>query len=125
MNHEKSSPDLDSLLPARDFTRRDFLGGTLAAGFALAVRPITAQTITTNSDGLIAGDVSIPAADRDIPGYGAMPADAGPFPVVIVVHEIFGVHEHIRDLCRRFAKVGYFAVAPDLYVREGDPTKIS
>jgi carboxymethylenebutenolidase len=118
--------DRRSLSAKLDFDRREMLAASLAAGFAASVRPVAAQTlIHTDSDGLEAGDISIPAADREIPGYRAMPAKGGPFPVILVVQEIFGVHEHIRDLCRRLAKVGYMAIAPDLYVRQGNPAEIS
>lgn len=107
--------------PKGRLTRRQFLvGSAAAAGYALAVRPISAQTIATTSEGLVAGDVLIPVAGREIPGYRAMPATGGAHPVVLVAHEIFGVHEYIRDVCRRLAKRGYLAVAPDLYVRQGD-----
>jgi carboxymethylenebutenolidase len=82
--------------------------------------PISAQTITTDSNGLVAGEVKIPVQGGEIPAYRAMPAAGGPFPTILVVHEIFGVHEHIKDICRRLAKRGYFAVAPYLYAREGD-----
>jgi carboxymethylenebutenolidase len=99
---------------------------TLAAGFALAVRPVAAQTlITTDASGLEAGEVSVPTTDGQMPAYRAMPATGGPFPVVLVVQEIFGVHEHIKDICRRFAKLGYFAVAPELYARQGDVSKLT
>lgn len=108
-----------------DFTRRDFAVTTLAAGFALAVQPVSAQTITTDTQGLEAGEVSIPVADGKVPGYRAMPAQGGPFPVVLVVQEIFGVHEHIKDICRRLAKLGYYAIAPELYARQGDVSKIT
>jgi carboxymethylenebutenolidase len=118
-------PDLLSLLPRMDLTRRAMIVTALATGFALAVQPVSAQTITTASDGLTAGDVKIPTADGDIPGYRAMPASGGPFPVVLVVQEIFGVHEHIKDICRRFAKVGYFAAAAELFARQGDVSKVS
>ncbi len=101
-------------------TRRAFVVGSLAAGFALAVMPVSADTITTDSNGLVAGEVKIPVAGGEIPAYRAMPASGGPFPTVLVVHEIFGVHEHIKDICRRLAKLGYFAVAPLLFSREGD-----
>ncbi len=85
---------------------------SLAAGFAAAVRPIAAETaITTDTNGLEAGEVRIPVSDGAIPAYRAMPASGGPFPVVLVVQEIFGVHEHIRDVCRRLAKLGYMAIA--------------
>src|SRR5271156_4330691 len=103
-------------------SRRAFVVGSLAAGFALAAMPVSAETITTDSNGLIAGEVKIPVAGGEIPAYRATPATGGPFPTILVVHEIFGVHEHIKDICRRLAKVGYFAVAPYLYAREGDVT---
>ena len=106
-------------------TRRAFVVGTLAAGFALAVLPVAAETITTDSKGLEAGEVQIPVEGGEIPGYRAMPAVGGPFPTVLVIHEIFGVHEHIKDLCRRLAKLGYFAVAPALFAREGDVVRMA
>jgi carboxymethylenebutenolidase len=114
-----------SFLPKTVFTRREFVMTALAAGFALAVRPVSAQTITTDAEGLEAGEVKIPVADGTIPAYRAMPATGGPFPVVLVVQEIFGVHEHIKDICRRFAKLGYMAVAPELYARQGDVSQIA
>jgi carboxymethylenebutenolidase len=116
--------DLVSLLPGADFTRRGFVVTSLAAGFALAVQPVGAQTITTDTQGLDAGEVTIPVPDGQMPAYRAMPAGGGPFPVVLVVQEIFGVHEHIKDICRRLAKLGYLAVAPELYARQGDVSKI-
>lgn len=116
--------ELRSLMPKAEFTRREFVVTTLAAGFALAVRPVSAQTITTDTTGLIAGEVKIPTADGQIPAYRAMPATGGPFPVVLVVQEIFGVHEHIKDICRRFAKLGYFAIAPELFARQGDVSRM-
>jgi len=102
------------------FSRREFVLVSLAAGFALSVMPVSAQTIITDSNGLVAGEVKIPVQDGEIPAYRAMPAAGGPFATILVVHEIFGVHEHIKDICRRLAKAGYFAVAPALYAREGD-----
>ena len=116
--------ELLGLLPKTQFTRREFVMTALAAGFALAVRPVSAQTITTDPAGLKAGEVKIPVPDGEIPAYRAMPSTGGPFPVVLVVQEIFGVHEHIKDICRRFAKMGYLAVAPELYARQGDVSKI-
>jgi carboxymethylenebutenolidase len=110
--------------PRIDLTRREFAVTTLAAGFALSVQPVSAQTITTDTSGLEAGEVKVPVTGGEIPAYRAMPATGGPFPVVLVVQEIFGVHEHIKDICRRFAKLGYFAVAPELYARQGDASKI-
>ena len=106
-------------------SRRELLLTGAAAGFALAARPVAADTIVTDAADLNAGDVQIPAADRSIPGYRAMPKKGGPFPAVLVVQEIFGVHEHIRDVCRRLAKVGYLAVAPELFVRQGDVPKLA
>ncbi len=107
-------------------TRRQFIAtATLATGFALAVQPVSAKVITTDSNGLVAGAVKIPVKDGEIPAYRAMPAKSGNFPIVLVVQEIFGVHEHIQDVCRRFAKLGYVAVAPELFVRQGDVSKLS
>jgi carboxymethylenebutenolidase len=125
MIKHSGSPDLLSLLPRMDLTRRAMIVTSLATGFALAVQPVSAQTITTGSEGLTAGEIKIPTTDGDIPGYRAMPANGGPFAVVLVVQEIFGVHEHIKDICRRFAKLGYFAVAAELFAREADVSKIS
>lgn len=105
--------------------RRSFVTSLLASGFALAVRPVTAATITTDSKDLVAGEVKVPVKDGAIPAYRAMPAKSGSYPVVLVVQEIFGVHEHIKDICRRFAKHGYFAVAPELYARQGDVSKMA
>jgi carboxymethylenebutenolidase len=87
------------------------------------VRPVSAETITTDADGLDVGEVKVPVSDGEIPAYRAMPATGGPFATVVVIQEIFGVHEHIKDLCRRLAKAGYFAVAPALYARQGDPSQ--
>ncbi len=118
--------DLLSLVPRSGFTRREFVMTLLATGFAAAVRPVCAETvIVTDTKGLTAGEVKIPAKDREIPGYRAMPAKGTTFPVVVVIQEIFGVHEHIRDVCRRLAKLGYLAVAPELYVRQGDVSKMT
>jgi len=116
--------DLDILLPEKDFGRRNFLVTSITAGFALAIRPVAAQTITTSTEGLIAGEVKVPVKDGSVPAYRAMPATGGPFPTVLVVHEAFAVHEHIQDICRRLAKVGYYALAPDLFARYGDVSKM-
>ena len=115
----------DSLDSPKQLTRRTFIVGSLAAGFALAALPVSAQTITTDTKGLVAGEVKIPVEGGEIPGYRAMPQAGGPFATVLVVHEIFGVHEHIKDICRRLAKSGYFAVAPALFAREGDVARLS
>lgn len=116
-------PDAVSLLPKVQWDRRGFVVTTLASGYALAVRPVSAETITTSSEGLEAGEIKIKTKDGEMPAYRAMPAKGGPFPVVLVVQEIFGVHEHIKDLCRRLAKLGYLAVSPELYARQGDVSK--
>jgi carboxymethylenebutenolidase len=109
-----------------DISRREFVATTLSAGFALAeaVNPVYAQTITTDAAGLNAADIRIPASDVEIPGYRAMPSSGGPFPVALVVCEVFGVQDHIKDICRRFAKQGYLAVAPDFFARYGDVSKL-
>jgi carboxymethylenebutenolidase len=114
---------VNSIPGAPVMARREFfVTSILAAGtFAAAVQPIQAQTkITTDDKGLIVGEVKIPVADGEIPAYRAMPDKKGKFPIVLVVHEIFGVHEWIQDICRRFAKLGYLAVAPALYARQGE-----
>ena len=110
--------------PESSLTRRQVVA-VLATGFALAVRPISAATITTDADGLLAGEVMIPTPDGEIPAYRAAPVQGGPFPTVLVVQEIFGVHEHIKDVCRRFAKLGYLAIAPELFFRQGDVSTIT
>ncbi|MBV9959103.1 MAG: dienelactone hydrolase family protein [Acidobacteria bacterium] len=117
--------DITGQPPEAGFTRRRFIMTSLAAGFALAVQPIVAQTtIKTDSNGLVAGEVRIPVADGEIPAYRAMPEKGKGFPVVLVVQEIFGVHEHIKDICRRFAKLGHMAIAPELYARQGDVSNL-
>ncbi|MEP0923487.1 dienelactone hydrolase family protein [Leptolyngbya sp. ST-U4] len=105
--------------------RRHFVMATLAAGFAMAVRPVSAETIITDTEGLMVGAIEIPTQDGVIPGYHAMPETGTDFPVVLVVQEIFGVHEYIQDMCRRFAQLGYLAIAPELFVRQGDVSKLS
>lgn len=122
---EPTSPEFDSLVPAVGFTRRHFVVTALATGFALAAQPVVAQSmIKTDTQGLVAGDVIVPVADGRLPVYRAQPATDGLHPVVLVVQEIFGVHEHIRDVCRRLAKLGYMAIAPELYARHGDVSKM-
>ncbi|GEL40376.1 carboxymethylenebutenolidase [Methylorubrum extorquens] len=118
--------DLRSLAAQTTLSRRTVIATSLATGFALAVQPVAAQTtITTDTNGLIAGEVKIPTQDGEIPAYRAMPAEGGPFPTILVVQEIFGVHEHIKDVCRRLAKLGYFALAPELYARQGDVSTLT
>jgi len=116
--------EIDSLAPGRDFSRRDFVRTSVGSGFAAAVLPVVAQTqIKTDSNGLTVGEVTIMVGDFKMPAYRAMPAVKAAtdrLPVVLVVSEIFGVHEHIADVARRFAKLGYLAIAPELFVRQGD-----
>ncbi|WP_348703507.1 dienelactone hydrolase family protein [Acidovorax soli] len=112
--------DVDSLAPGRDFNRRDFVRTTVGSGFAAAVLPVTAQTLKTDAQGLEVGEVSVPVGDFKMPAYRAQPTGAKNPPVILVISEIFGVHEHIADVARRFAKQGYLAIAPELFVRQGD-----
>ena len=116
--------ELNSLNPKPQVTRREFVVTALSSGFALAVQPVSAATITTDSEGLTTGEATIGGSYDTIPGYFARPASGENFPVVLVVQEIFGVHEHIKDLCRRLAKRGYLAVAPELFFRQGDVSKM-
>ncbi len=100
--------------------RRGMMMTGLISGLTLAVTPVEAQVIHTGSDGLDAGETKIPTSEGSLPAYYARPAGAGPFPTVLVIEEIFGVHEYIKDTCRRLAHAGYLAVAPELYARIGD-----
>ena len=123
----------DSLLPGTSTeagaSRRTALKVALGVGYAAATMPISAQTVvTTSAEGLTAGPVSFTVNGFDVPAYMAMPAaSAGQtgLPVILVIQEIFGVHEYIADVCRRFAKLGYLAIAPDFYARQGDPKSYS
>ncbi len=117
----------NSLVPAVPFSRRGFLVSSAAAGIALSARPVMAQTmIVTPADGLDTGDVQIPAKDgKQIPIYYAAPKRAGRFATVLVVPEIWGAHEHIKDVARRLAKAGYFAVVTEPYSRIGDLRKVA
>jgi carboxymethylenebutenolidase len=121
-----SQPEFDSLVPAMRFSRRGFIVTSLGAGFALATQPIMAQTaIKTDTEGLTAGEIQVPTGDGPLAAYRAMPAGGAKLPTVLVVHEIFGVHEYIKDVCRRLAKVGYLAIAAEMYARHGDVSKMS
>lgn len=113
--------EVESLVPGRSFDRRGFMKTALGSAFAAAVLPVSAQTIHTDFNGLTAGEVIVPVGDFKMPAYRAQPEGKTHLPVVIVVSEIFGVHEYIADICRRFAKLGYLAIAPELFVRQGDP----
>jgi carboxymethylenebutenolidase len=111
---------LDETAINAPLTRRRLVKASLSVGFCAAISPVMAQVITTPADGLVAGEVKVPTSDAEIPAYRAMPDHGGPFPTVLVVHEIFGVHEHIKDVCRRFARLGYYAISPELFARQGD-----
>ena len=112
--------DILNRVTGTSINRRTFAVTSLATGFALSVQPIAASTIATDATGLEAGEVKIPMAGGEIPAYRAMPAKGTKLGTILVVHEIFGVHEWVKDITRRFAKEGYLAVAPYLYSRQGD-----
>lgn len=116
--------DFDALLPGQDQpNRRAALKAALGVGYAAAALPIMAQTaVKTPADGLVAGEITIPSSGFKVPAYRAAPAGKTNLPVVLVVQEIFGVHEYIADTCRRFAQAGYLAIAPEMFARQGDPT---
>jgi carboxymethylenebutenolidase len=109
--------------PAAPLSRRVVVKPSLSIGFCAAITPVFAQVITTPAEGLVAGEVKVPSGGLDIPAYRAMPDHGGPFPTVLVIQEVFGVHEYIKDVCRRWARLGYYAIAPELYARQGDPAK--
>lgn len=114
----------DSLLPPLKLDRRGFIATTVAAGFSLAAGPAVAQTaITTDASGLLAGKIDIPTPDGKMPAYRAAPLGKKNLPTVMVISEIFGVHEYIQDVCRRLAHQGYLAIAPELFARQGDPSQ--
>jgi len=122
----KTEPEFDSLVPAQSFDRRSFIVTSLGAGFALATQPVMAQTaIKTDEVGLLAGEIKVPVKDGEMVAYRAVPGAQAKPPVVLVVSEIFGAHEYIRDVCRRLAKLGYCAIAPELFARQGDPRLIT
>jgi carboxymethylenebutenolidase len=122
--------DMDRLWAAAEISRRALLAsGALTgfvAGFAAATQPVMAQTmIVTEPSGLDAGMVEIPVGSEKVAAYRAAPKDGKSLPIILVVQEVFGVHEHIKDVCRRFAKLGYCAIAPELYQRQGDVSGMS
>ena len=114
--------DFDALVPSAGASRRAALQLMLGAGYAAAATPVVAQTaIKTPADGLTVGEIDYTVGGFKVPAYRAAPAGKTGLPVVLVIQEIFGVHEYIADVCRRFARAGYLAVAPELYARQGDP----
>ena len=112
-------------LKSYPLARRGMVMTGLISGFTLATARVEAQVIHTDAAGLDAGETRIPTTEGELPAYYARPSGAGPFPTVLVVEEIFGVHEYIKDTCRRLAKLGYLAVAPELYARIGDLSKMT
>jgi carboxymethylenebutenolidase len=112
-------------LRAYPLARRGVLMTGLISGFTLATQRVEAQAIHTDASGLDAGEAHIPTTSGDLPAYFAKPAGKGPFPIVLVNEEIFGVHEYIKDVCRRLAKLGYLAVATEYYARIGDLSKMT
>ncbi|MBY4896471.1 dienelactone hydrolase family protein [Cupriavidus sp. AU9028] len=114
-------PEVESLVPGQTFDRRNFVKTALGSAFAAATLPVSAQAIKTDFSGLTAGEVNVKSGDFTMPVYRAQPEGKTGLPVVLVISEIFGVHEHIADICRRFAKLGYLAIAPELFARQGDP----
>jgi carboxymethylenebutenolidase len=120
MKRDLQNSDLNSLLPDVQVDRRGFVAACLAAGFAVSAEPVLAQAIKTPMDGLDGGDIKI----ADMPAYYAVPKAGGPYPVVLVVVEVFGLHEHIKDVTRRLAKDGYFAIANESYYRIGELWKL-
>ncbi len=120
-------PEDQNWIGSTGLDRRGLLiGGMFAAGFAAACQPVAATTIRTSSQGIVEESASITANDGfAMPAFVARPAARKSAPVIVVVHEIFGVHEWIRDMCRRLAKAGYYAIAPDLFARHGDATKVA
>lgn len=117
--------DLKSLQDSMWLKRREFLAGaTVVAGFALSVQPVGAEAIRTEDAGLKEGMASFTSAGAAVPVYMARPEAGSKWPIILVVQEIFGVHEHIKDVCRRLAHQGYLALAPELFVRQGDPKTV-
>ena len=118
----KSDPQAE-VNSRRGFMKASAVTATgIGIGFAPASEPVLAAVITTDFVGIKAGEVSIPVGSFQMPSYVARPGKAkGPLPIVIVASEIFGVHEHIADVARRFAKLGYLAIAPEFFIRAGDP----
>lgn len=111
--------------PSLGLARRGFVMTALASGFAAASDPVLAQAITTDTKGIKTAEVMVKVADGQIPAYVAHPAKPGKYPTILVIQEIFGVHEHIKDMCRRYAKQGYYAIAPEMYARQGDVSKLT
>lgn len=128
MPHEEIRTDIDALLPGRSteagMSRRTALQSAVGLGYAAAAAPLMAQTvIKTSAEGLEVGDISYTVDGFKVPAYRAAPAGKKGLPVVLVISEIFGVHEYLADTCRRLAREGYMAIAPELFARQGDPSE--
>jgi carboxymethylenebutenolidase len=121
MNDTIMTADVVGLTKVAPVSRRGFMSATaaMAAGYTLAAGPVRAEVITTDSNGLKTGEARIKVGNAEMPGYFATPAGAAKPPVIMVAMEIFGLHEYIKDVTRRLAKLGAFAVAPDYYFRSG------
>lgn len=119
-------PDTESWIRSTTLGRRGvMLGGVAVAGYALAAQPVAASAIQTSADGFDAGWVSVPSGDFSMRAYRAKPAGKKNAPVILIVHEIFGLHEWVQDVVRRYAKAGYYAIASDLFQRKGDASKVA
>lgn len=116
---------LRGVVPQSSVNLRELVTALLPQGYAKMVQPIASTAIATDDKGLIAGEVKVQTMTGAVPAYRAVPDKNGKHPVVLVVQEIFGVHEHIKDVCRRLAKLGYFAIAVDHYYRQGDVSKMT
>ena len=128
MDRQDLKADFDALLPGKTndsgATRRTALKAALGVGYAATAMPIMAQTaVKTSADGLTAGEVSFEVNGFKVPAYRAAPAGKTGLPVILVIQEIFGVHEYIADTCRRFAQAGYLAIAPEMFARQGNPAQ--
>lgn len=118
--------DTESWIRSTRLGRRGVMaGGVAAAGYALAAQPISASAINTPATGLDAGWVTVPTGGFEMRAYRARPAGKRHAPVILIVHEIFGLHEWVQDMVRRYAKAGYHAIAPDLFQRKGDAAKVA
>src|SRR6516165_913279 len=117
--------DMMSVLRDHPLARRGLMMTSLMTGLTLATTRVEAQAIHTDAEGLDAGETKVPSGGVDLPAYYARPQGNGPFPIIIVNEEVFGVHDHMADICRRLAKVGYLAVATEVYARIADLGKVS
>ena len=118
-------PHFNSLVPEARLNRRGFIAGVVAAGFAVTAAPVLSQAITTSTDGLEAGDIDVVTKLGSIPAYYAVPRNKGKRPIILVVPEIWGLHEHMKDVCRRLAHKGYFAISAEPYSRIGQLWKLT